>query len=152
MKVELIAEVSSSARFWGHVAKSPDCWVWTAYRNHDGYGRFWLNGKSVTASRYSYELENGPIPGGLIVCHRCDTPACVRPDHLFLGTQADNISDAFSKGRKVAPAGRYAGRTHCERGHELAGYNLAIVGTRRTRRCRACNVERTRQWRARRAG
>ena len=152
MPVELIAECSSNdvERFWRYVRKTESCWLWEAYKNHDGYGRFWLNGRSVTASRFSYALAHGQIPDGLAVCHRCDTPACVNPNHLFLGTQSENIRDAFQKGRKVIPKGCYADRTHCDRGHELSGYNLQIVGQRKSRRCRACNVERTREWRAKR--
>lgn len=69
-----------------------------------GYGRFWLEGQSVPAHRAAYVLFVGPITDGLFVLHNCDTPLCVRPDHLRLGTQSDNIKEAFAKGRKHAPA------------------------------------------------
>jgi HNH endonuclease len=57
----------------------------------------------AVASRFVWELFNGPIPAGLYVCHKCDVPACVNPDHLFLGTQSDNIQDASQKGRLPRP-------------------------------------------------
>lgn len=92
----------SESRFWEKVAKNPDggCWVWTASVNERGYGRFWIARLGVMkAHRFSWEMANGAIPRGLFVLHRCDVPACVRPDHLFLGTAKDNARDAIAKGR-----------------------------------------------------
>lgn len=87
-------------RFWSKVDKSHDCWEWTAHRTHDGYGRFTLrHGVPRMAHRVAYELTHGTIPDGLLVCHRCDNPACVRPAHLFLGTNNDNMRDMVAKGR-----------------------------------------------------
>jgi len=87
-------------RFWSKVDKSQNCWVWTAQKHHrDNYGHFKVKGKPVRAHRMSYELTYGPIPDKLGVCHTCDNPPCVRPDHLFLGTQVDNLQDASKKGR-----------------------------------------------------
>jgi hypothetical protein len=92
--------ISTEERFWRHVDKSSDCWVWTGYRHHrDGYGHFKLDRKPVRAHRMSYEFEHGKIPEGMNVCHRCDNPPCVRPDHLFLGDQSVNLKDAYEKGR-----------------------------------------------------
>lgn len=85
-------------RFWPHVAKSAGCWEWTGSRHRNGYGQFYYRGPAM-AHRVSWELANGPVPDGMLVCHRCDNPPCVRPDHLFLGTQADNLVDMVSKGR-----------------------------------------------------
>jgi len=87
-------------RFWSKVDKSGDCWEWTASRLPAGYGRFAVNGQMTTAHRVSYELKYGPIPTGLHVLHKCDNPPCVTPDHLFLGTQQDNMRDKISKGRQ----------------------------------------------------
>jgi hypothetical protein len=75
------------------------CWEWTAGSyNNKGYGSFWLNGSCKLAHRVSYELFKGSI-GELSVCHLCDNPKCVNPDHLFLGSQDDNVKDMVMKGR-----------------------------------------------------
>jgi len=103
-------------RFWSFVDKSagPDgCWIWTGCRTPDGYGRLSIgsHGK-VYAHRLSWEVHHGPIPGGRLVCHNCpggDSPACVNPAHLFLGTIQDNNRDARHKGRSVAPRGEKNG-------------------------------------------
>ncbi len=83
-----------------------DCWLWIGGDTGNGYGRIRRKGgKKILAHRLSWELHNGPIPDGLCVLHKCDTPPCVNPDHLFLGTQKDNIQDAFKKGRLFIPKG-----------------------------------------------
>ena len=85
-------------RFWAKVDKSGECWVWTASCFEDGYGVFnHRNGKR--AHRASWELHFGPIPDGMMVCHRCDNPPCVRPDHLFLGSGEENVADRVAKYR-----------------------------------------------------
>lgn len=93
------------ARFWGKVHKTPACWLWTASTVR-GYGQFTLPRTCgvqphVSAHRYAWELTNGPITDNLSVLHRCDTPLCCNPNHLFLGTQAENLEDARAKGRLV---------------------------------------------------
>lgn len=86
-------------RFWKHVRKTESCWIWTG-GTITGYGQFHpTDTRVMKAHRFSWELHYGPIPAGLWVLHRCDTPPCVRPDHLFLGTHADNMADARAKGR-----------------------------------------------------
>ena len=90
-------------RFWTQVEYNlkTGCWEWQGYTiKRNGYGRFMCERKNPLAHRYAYEQLVGPIPEGIQVCHRCDVPKCVRPDHLFLGTNSDNVRDALRKGRR----------------------------------------------------
>ena len=91
--------LTTEERFWNSVDKSGDCWLWTSIKNKAGYGVLCTKNKHILAHRYSYELANGPIPEGMLICHHCDTPACVRDSHLFCGTDADNVADKVAKGR-----------------------------------------------------
>jgi len=79
------------------------CWLWTGGTNNLLYGHFKVEGKNYYAHRASYELHKGPIPDGYEVCHTCDVPLCVNPDHLFVGTHKDNMSDSARKGRAKQP-------------------------------------------------
>jgi len=100
--VEAVLAVAAADRFWPKVEKSDGCWLWIASRNIHGYGQLRLGGRSgrpVGAHRIGYILANGAIEPGLDVLHRCDNPPCVRPDHLRLGTAAQNLRDAATKGR-----------------------------------------------------
>jgi hypothetical protein len=92
-------------RFWEKVRKNFDCWEWTGAKFPSGYGAFQVRrGHSARAHRVAFELTNGqPLGKGALVCHRCDNPGCVRPDHLYLGTPASNMLDRSERGR--APAG-----------------------------------------------
>jgi len=89
--------------FWRKVQKSDGCWEWAGSVDRKGYGKYHdrRNGqlRIISAHRYSYELAYGPFDRSLFVLHRCDNPACVRPDHLFLGTALDNMQDMIKKGR-----------------------------------------------------
>lgn len=81
-------------------ASDDECWPWRGTINRTtGYGQWWHDGRAMRAHRAAYERVHGPIPDGLIVCHRCDNPPCCNPAHLFLGTQADNQRDKKNKGR-----------------------------------------------------
>ena len=94
---------SASERFWRFVQETETCWSWTGATDKDGYGVFdpGEGPKTVRAHRFSYELFVGPVEKKLVL-HKCDTPACVRPDHLFLGTWLDNMEDKCRKGRHVS--------------------------------------------------
>lgn len=81
------------------------CWEWTGLVTRKGYGQIKKNGKNCTAHRLAWEERNGPIPCGLSVLHHCDNRSCVNVEHLFLGTQADNVRDMVCKGRQRAPKG-----------------------------------------------
>jgi hypothetical protein len=78
------------------------CWEWNGGRNSKGYGRIKIDGKRVSVHRVVYELLVGPIPDGMFVCHTCDNPCCCNPDHLFIGTNQDNVNDMVSKGRQYS--------------------------------------------------
>lgn len=86
-------------RFLEKIVFGDECWIWTACKDIGGYGNFRLKGKTVKSHRFSWEHFKGEIPEGMKICHKCDTPACVNPDHLFLGTQKDNVIDMVAKGR-----------------------------------------------------
>jgi hypothetical protein len=95
-------------RFWSKVNKTDGCWIWTGTVLSHGYGQISLGHPSTAGSkrwrahRFSWELHHGPIPHGLVVCHRCDNKRCVNPAHLWLDTQKANVHDAIRKGLRNA--------------------------------------------------
>ena len=131
-----------NTRFWNRVNKGgpvpthkPElgpCWLWTGYQNHRGYGQASFNGKVMLTHRISFTIQRGRLPlAGMKICHHCDNPSCVRPDHLFEGTDSDNMRDAVSKGRlPTLIDGRTNNpntqKTHCKNGHPFSPENTKI--------------------------
>jgi len=113
-------------RFWSKVGPAPSscCWKWTACKNKDGYGAFRLKYKLVLAHRVAYTLTKGEIPDGLIVRHTCDNPACCNPDHLILGTQADNMADRGERKRQSKGEQHYASKLTATQAMEI--YNSPL--------------------------
>lgn len=139
------AGVTSEDRFWSKVVKN-ECWLWLGSLA-GGYGQLQVNGKSVRAHRFSWELHNGLIPEGLWVLHKCDVCNCVNPAHLYLGTRVENIRDAMERNR--LPTG--LSREPCINGHEFNDDNFSVK--RATKRgkaylyriCLVCSREQNRR-------
>jgi hypothetical protein len=113
--------------FWKKVSKIPGgCWEWTAGRDRDGYGRFWVYGITSYSHRVSFMIHHGHLPGNCIM-HTCDNPACVNPDHLRPGTHTDNMKDMKEKGR--SKIGHPKKRLSAEARNAIAS-DLALPGNR----------------------
>ena len=103
-------KLAEQNRFWAKVQKTDSCWLWTAAKTDRGYGSFCNRfGHNVGAHIFSFELHKGQAYR--YVCHSCDNPACVNPDHLFLGSQSDNMADCKNKERNFKPKGELNGTT-----------------------------------------
>lgn len=101
LTIAVLGTIAITLSFWACAdCAGAGCWEWSGLRSARGYGRFGHD--SRRAHRIAWELTFGPVPDGLLVCHTCDNPPCIRPEHLFLGTDADNARDMVAKGR-----GRY---------------------------------------------
>ncbi len=129
-------------RFRSYVTVANGCHLWNGNIGLRGYGRITIsNGersKSFGVHRLAYAMAFGSFNESLCVCHRCDTPLCVNPEHLFLGTHLENMRDKANKGRGPKPRNA----THCRYGHAMSGDNVQSykLGSRTIKRCRACRL------------
>ena len=130
-------------RFAAGLVRMPNgCLEWTRYTRSSGYGLIGIDRARVYTHRFAWELANGPIPDGMFICHHCDNPPCCDPEHLFMGTVADNSADMITKGR-----GNNQKKTHCPQGHPYDEANTAIVQRRRS--CRTCHLAASARYKAR---
>lgn len=113
------------------------CWLWMGSLDGKKYGMLQINGKMKKTHRFSWEIAHGKIPKGIHVLHKCDTPTCCNPDHLFLGTNQDNVDDKMQKRRHWTFS-----KTHCSEGHELTPENTRIRKHDNSRCCRICERRR----------
>lgn len=143
----MVGRVDPLVRFEQKFKVSASCWIWTAYRDRDGYGTFWVDGRQVRAHRFAYEAYVGPIPLGLTIDHvrarGCRSRACVNPAHLEPVTVRENTCRGDSA--RVSAA-RQLAKTACPHGHPYAGRNL-VVDERGKRRCRTCSNAKARRYR-----
>jgi len=119
------------------------CWMWSSDKDRKGYGRVYVENRRMPAHRVSWEIFCGAIPTGLSVLHKCDSPACVNPEHLYLGTQKDNVKDMWAKGRN---GGNFVAQTRCKNGHEFNEANI-VKRKDKHRSCRICLNAWKRKWR-----
>jgi hypothetical protein len=132
-------------RFWARVEKSGECWLWTGARLQKGYGSIRIANRAFSTHRVAMALNGAIPPDDMAVLHRCDNPPCVRPEHLFLGTQADNMADMIKKGRYQKFDDK------CPQGHLYDEQNTYIYMPRRGHRQKVCKACRAARARARRA-
>ena len=128
-------------RFHDYAMPEPNsgCWLWLGSWDPRKYGQLRVGKKLRAASHVSLELAGTPVPMGMFACHRCDTPPCVNPAHLFIGTQRDNIADSLRKGRMKAPPLAKPGqgrKLRCPRGHDYA--DAYLVKGKGWQQCREC--------------
>lgn len=135
-------------RLMTRVERVGDCLLYTGSTDKAGYGTVSVGHNGcLSCHRVVYEHLHGPIRDGYVVRHTCDTPNCVEPTHLILGTQADNINDMIERGRE-RPWNRDV--THCKSHHEFTPSNTYIHPTTGNRQCRTCRADAVRRYQERR--
>lgn len=124
-------------QFWARVSPEPNsgCWLWDGNISAMGYGRFWLDGKAVSAHRFSWELRNGPIPAGLEVHHKvCQMKCCVNPEHLAPLTPREHLQEPDGM------LGMYRANGMCLRGHAMTPENTRHDQKRKYTYCAQCRA------------
>ena len=118
------------SKFKSLIKKTKTCWLWLGYTSKSGYGRFSIKGNQFYAHRIAYEIFIDKIPTGFQVCHKCDIPNCVNPEHLFLGTQRDNMEDMKTKGRSTKGRKPWCfGKHHSEETRrKMSENNIGMLG------------------------
>jgi hypothetical protein len=146
--LQIQVDDSTRNEFWSKVKKTATCWNWKGSTNYT-YGLFIIKRKLFFAHRFVWLITNGPIPEAMLVCHTCDNTLCVRPNHLFLGTQADNMRDCKEKGRM---RNQNTAKKICIRGHPLVESNIvpSLFKSAGRRECLICHKETQRRARDRR--
>ena len=156
MKFGVISMKKSALdRFYEKVEQVTEsgCWIWTGSLNDKGYGQFHdydvsfaTHRGNVSAHRWSFNFFKGPLMEGAHVCHSCDVPCCVNPDHLWIGTHQDNMRDLWTKGRgtkgRVFPE---RSKAFCIHNHPYTPENTVYAGAKRMKRCRICAARRKRE-------
>ena len=135
--------LKASARFVNKTRMAEGgCVVWTGGRKGRGYGQFYIKGVAISSHRFSYMMANSEyvLPKGMMVCHTCDNPSCVNPEHLWLGTRSDNMMDASNKGRIWKQS-----VTHCPNGHKYTEENT-YLRQGKWRDCKECARAASRRW------
>jgi hypothetical protein len=130
----MVISASCAARFWSKVQKGTGCWLWTGGLNKpNGYGQIEVEGRHALTHRVAWQLAHPeqPVRSPLCVLHHCDNPQCVNPDHLFLGTHADNMHDMFDKERRVQPRGEGHGMS------KLTDADVLLIRSRHMQRISA---------------
>lgn len=138
---------SERAKFEKHILKTQTCWIWIGSKSC-GYGVFSSdNGVRLRAHRVSWEMANGcEVPPGLLICHHCDVRDCVRPEHLYAGTYADNNVDTYRRSNHpFHKIDRTLPHTHCRRGHLFTDESIYFNKGRMERKCAICAREKERE-------
>jgi hypothetical protein len=123
--------------------KKDDCWIWISSKQPDGYGRFYFDNRLIQASRISYWLRHGDLDQQKLICHHCDNPCCVNPDHLFLGTYKDNNDDMTKKNRAVYVFGQDVGNSKLKSEDIIKIISLVNSGISRNKVALIFGVSRT---------
>jgi hypothetical protein len=138
-QIQLFKSKTKIGKVPKHMKHLGRCLNWTGQIATNGYGVFFADRFSYRAHRWHYEYHNGKIKKGLLCCHKCDNPRCVKRNHLFIGSQSKNMLDCSAKGRLK---NQHLNKTHCKNGHEFSGDNLifCIRSGKIFRRCGKCHL------------